>query len=151
MKFATLYCVLSFVTHVTKSAYFILSSPYSIFPILRLINFSHYIYHGKSGFLTNIYVVNKCHSVNNRPVVRKRINLLFSKIWLWKGEVPATLLPLWETLWPMSNKVDVMKFFQSIMIWYMNLLTLSYPLQYVKGRVALLQSKRCCVNSQMSH
>ena len=65
----------------------------------------------------------------------KKINLLFSKNWLWKGEVPATLLPLWETLWPMSNKVDVMKFSQSIMIWYMNLLTLSYPLQYAKRRV----------------
>ena len=73
--------------------------------------------------------------VNQRIIdqlFEKKINLLFSKNWLWKGEVPATLLPLWETLRPMSNKVDVMKFFQSIMIWYMNLLTLSYPLQYAK-------------------
>ena len=28
------------------------------------------------------------------------------KIWLEKVVIPATLLPLWETLWPMSKKVD---------------------------------------------
>ena len=57
------------------------------------------------------------------------------KIWWGKGEIPATLFLLWETLWPMSKKVDVMKIFQSIMIWYMNVLTLSYPLQYAKRLV----------------
>ena len=44
--------------------------------------------------------------------------------------IHATLLRLWETLWPMSNKVDFMKFLQSIMTWYMKLLALSYPLQW---------------------
>ena len=70
------------------------------------------------------------------------ISLLFEeqisgsqKNWLGKGEIPATLFRLWETLWPMSKKVDLMKIFQSIMIWYMNLLTLSYPLQYTKRLV----------------
>ena len=70
------------------------------------------------------------------------IDLLFEKQidgsqkrWLGKREIPATLFPLWETLWPMSKKVDVMKIFQAIMIWYMNLLTLSYPLQYAKRLV----------------
>ena len=55
-----------------------------------------------------------------------------NKVWLEKGKIPATLLPLWETLWPASNKIDVMKFKQSIMTWYMNFLALSYPLQYAK-------------------
>ena len=57
------------------------------------------------------------------------------KVWLEKGKIPATLLPLWETLWPASNKIDVMKFKQSIMTWYMNFLALSYPLQYAKRLV----------------
>ena len=57
------------------------------------------------------------------------------KICLEKGKIPALLLPLRETLWPVSNKVDVMKFLQSIMTWYMNLLALSYPLQYAKRLV----------------
>ena len=57
------------------------------------------------------------------------------KILLEKGKISATLLPLWEILWPVSNKVDIMKFFQSIITWYMNLLTLSYPLQYAKRLV----------------
>ena len=73
------------------------------------------------------------------------------KTWWGKGGIPATLFLLWETLWPMSKKVDVMKIFQSIMIWYMNLLTLSYPLQYAKRLVTQLQGKRGCVNSRMSH
>ena len=37
------------------------------------------------------------------------------EIWLEKWKIPATLLPLWGALWPVSNKVDVMKFLQSIM------------------------------------
>ena len=73
VNFAILYCVLWFVTHVTKAAHFSLSSSYSIFPllsiskwgndislpVLRLINFSHYFCHAKSGFPANIYVMNK--------------------------------------------------------------------------------------------
>ena len=54
------------------------------------------------------------------------------KIFDREGEISATLHFLWEALGSMSSKVDVMKVFQSIMTWYMNLLTLSFPLQYAK-------------------
>ena len=58
-----------------------------------------------------------------------------SKYLIGEGEISATLLLLWEALGPMSSKFDVMKFFQSIMTWYMNLLALCYPLQYAKRLV----------------
>ena len=44
------------------------------------------------------------------------------------------LYPLSEKIsGPMPSKVDVMKFLQFIMTWYMNLFALSYPLQCAKG------------------
>ena len=101
VNFPVLYCVLRFVTHVTKSAYFSLSSWYAIFPLLcnskwgddipqwllsdcqmqtglRLINFLHYLFHRISGFPANIHVVNGWQSENNRPTVWRTTNLLLS-------------------------------------------------------------------------
>ena len=39
------------------------------------------------------------------------------------------------TLGHMLSKTDIMKYLQSNMTWYMNLLTLTYPLQYAKRLV----------------
>ena len=52
---------------------------------LRLINFLHWFCHGKSGSHANIYVVNGWQSENNRPVVWRAINLLFSKNLIGEG------------------------------------------------------------------
>ena len=49
-----------------------------------------------------------------------------------KAKIPVSLPPLWENFGPMSSKFDVIKSLQYIMTWYMNLLTLSCPLQYAK-------------------
>ena len=57
------------------------------------------------------------------------------KIFDREGKISATLHFLWEAFGSMSSKIDVMKVFQSIMTWYMNLLTLSFPLQYAKRLV----------------
>ena len=92
----------SFVTHVTKSPHFCLPFRYAIFPllciskwgdnipqwllsncqmqpVLRLINVLHCFFHGKSGFPENIYLVNGWQSENNKPIVWRTVNLLFSK------------------------------------------------------------------------
>ena len=75
------------------------------------MNFFYYLDHGKPGFLPNIYVANRRS--------QRKIDLLFEekeiyvsqKIWLGKFEIPATLFTCWETLCPVSKKVDVMKVF----------------------------------------
>ena len=102
------------------------------YSLINLMNFFHYLYHGKSDFLANIYVVNIWKSENNRPIVWRTINLLFSKNFIGKKGNSCYSFP---SLGNPVTYVDVMKIFQSIMIWYMNILTLSYLLQCTKRHV----------------
>ena len=132
-----------------KSVHFSLSSLYSVFPllcirkwgndipspVLRLMNFFHYLCHGKSGFFANIYVVHRWKLENNRYIVWRTINLWFPKNLIGEGGNSCYSVPSLGNPLTYVKKVDVMKISQSIMIWYMNLLTLSYPLQYVKRLV----------------
>ena len=115
-----------FCNNIVFYLYFSLSFPYAIFPllciskwgenilqwllldcqiqpVLRLINFLRYFFHGKSRFPANIYVANGWQSEKSRPTVCRTINLLFSKKLIGEGGNPATLLPLWETLGHMSK------------------------------------------------
>ena len=52
-----------------------------------------------------------------------------------EGGILIALPPLWENLRPMLGKFAVMKVLLYIITWYMKLLTLSYPLQYMKRLV----------------
>ena len=89
----------------------------------------------KSEFRANVYVVNGLHSENNRAVtwqiqyfLRQRGNSCYSVLTLGNHGIDVKKCWCFEVL-------------QSIMTWYMNLLTLSYPLRYAKRLVKYLKGK----------
>ena len=55
---------------------------------------------------------------NNRTINWETMDLLFSRNLMGLRENSVTLSPLWEILRPMSTKVDILKYLQSIMTWY---------------------------------
>ena len=93
-------------------------------PISRLIIASSITsFLGNQDFLQTYMWQKNFSWINNRPIVKKTIDLLFSKK-NWKEEISATLPHQWETLGPMPSKVGVLNVLQFIMTWYMNLFPL---------------------------
>ena len=97
----------------------------SLKSVLRLVKFLHYFLHGKSEFPANIYKVNGWRTINQ----------LFSKNLTGKAGSLCYSATFLGNLGTYVKNVGVAKFLQSIITWYMNLLTLSYPLQHTKKLV----------------
>ena len=85
--------------------------------------------HGKRWFPANVYFVTGLQSENKRPIIWQ------IKHFFREGRISATLGNPWTYL----KQGWYCKAWKSIILWNMELLTLSYHLQYVKRLVTYLQ------------
>ena len=55
----------------------------------------------------NVYPLNRLQSENKRPITWEMLCLVK------EGQIPVTLFPIWETLTPMTSKVNAKRFYST--------------------------------------